>query len=108
MGCLKHAAAPAKLAERQSMNIIGQSGDIVQRSRNLRGLITRAGKVGVDSVSVHRVNNGASCYVVFKDGSYCRPTFADFTIARDFFRARWRKWGMYAETRCSDNQWNFS
>ncbi len=87
---------------------IKKDGEVVQRSRNLRGLISRASKVGVDSVSVFRSEGGAYVSVFFKDGSECRTNFADFTVARDFFRKRWQRWGLYAEVRCSDDYWNFS
>lgn len=86
---------------------ITRDGKVIRRSRNLRGLITHAGKHGVNEVSVWRTSNGAGVYVKFGDGATCRTTFADFTIARDFFRKRWQKWGLYAEVRNSDNYWSF-
>lgn len=82
-------------------------GKIVQRSRNLRGLITRAHKIGVARVSLWRTADGASYYVAFKDGSELRGQFAAFTTCRDFFRSRWARWGLYAEVRNSDDYWSF-
>lgn len=85
-----------------------KDGKVVQRSRNLRGLTTRAFKVGISSASVLRQNGREGlAYVKFCDGSWCRVMFADFAICRDFFRWRWKKWGLYAEVRNSDNHWAF-
>jgi hypothetical protein len=80
---------------------------VVQRSKNLRGLLERAHKIGVAKAAVIRSGNGANVYVTFSDGSECWTSFADFTIARDFFRKRWQKWGLYAEVRNSDDFWSF-
>jgi hypothetical protein len=80
---------------------------VVHRSRNLRGLITHARRAGVHSAAVWRTQSGATVYVEYSDGAYCRTDFADFTIARDFFRKRWQKWGLFAEIRNSDNYWSF-
>jgi hypothetical protein len=85
------------------------NGKVIHRSRNLRGLISHAHRVGVAKASVWRTSPacGGRAYIEYRDGSYCRTEFADFTIARDFFRARWQKWGLYAEVRNSDGYWSF-
>ena len=83
------------------------NGHVVQRSRNLRGLISRAYKIGVTKAAVFREHVGASYYVEYADGSILRGNFCDFTVCRDFFRARWQKWGLYAEVRDSDDMWHF-
>jgi hypothetical protein len=82
-------------------------GDCVQRSRNLRGIITRAHKVGVARATCWASEAGGTYYIQFADGSWTRGQFADFTVCRDWFRARWRRWGLYAEVRNSDNFWSF-
>ena len=74
-----------------------------KRSRNLRSIVDRAYKVGVAKAVVHRAGAGTFVYVRFSDSSECRTTFADFTIACDWFRKRWQKWGF----RCSDDYWTF-
>jgi len=87
--------------------LIYRDSKIVQSSQNLRGLISRAYRVGVSKASVWRTSTGGTVYVVFADGSWLRTGFADFTIARDFLRSRWRRWGLYAEVRNSDDYWSF-
>lgn len=83
-------------------------GQPVQRSKNLRGLIARAGKVGVNRAALHRGEHGSGLvYVNFADGSELWTTFADFTVARAFLRSRWKRWGLAHETRCSDDYWAF-
>lgn len=96
-------------------------GKVIRRSQNLRGLISHAGRVGVHKVSVYAQHGVLGLwasndrhyygkgfvYVEYRDGSICRTEFAEFGIARDFFRARWKRWGLYAEVRNSDSNWSF-
>lgn len=91
--------------------VIVKEGKVIRKSYNLRGLITHANRAGVAKASVHAsgdtIQGEGLVYVVFKDGSWCRVRFASFTIARNFFRSRWKKWGLYAEVRNSDTFWSF-
>jgi hypothetical protein len=105
---MTHSQFPPVGAELQ----IYHNGKVVQRSRNLRGLISRAGKVGVHSATLFCSNptkpiGEGLMFIEYSDGSTVRITFASFTIARDFLRSRWRKWGLYAEVRNSDQFWSF-
>jgi hypothetical protein len=74
------------------------NGETVQRSKNLRGIITRAHKIGVRFVAVQRIPNGADVMVSFADDSCARTTFADFTVALDWFRSRGERWGLAERT----------
>lgn len=91
--------------------VIVKEGRIIRRSANLRGLISHAHRAGVAKASVtasgRDVLSEGLVYVVFRDGSWCRVRFASFQIARDFFRKRWARWGLYAEVRNSDTFWSF-
>lgn len=84
-----------------------RKGTVVQRSRNLRGLISRAGKVGVHAVSLFHTRLGTfgegEVFVEYEDGSTVRMQFAEHGIARAFFRKRAPRWGLDHEVRCSDN-----
>jgi hypothetical protein len=83
------------------------NGKPVQQSRNLRGLISRAHRVGVHAISLFRCQLGTfgpgEVFVEYKDGSTVRTRFAEHGIARAFFRKRYQRWGLHAEVRCSDN-----
>jgi hypothetical protein len=80
------------------------NGETVQRSKNLRGIISRAGKIGVRFVSVQKLTafdgspRGADVSVSFYDDSCARTTFADFTVALDWFRSRGKRWGLTERT----------
>lgn len=88
--------------------IKNQRGEIVQRSKNLRGLITRAFRVGVNRAALHMGESRTGCvYVEFIDGTRLYTTFADFTVARRFLRSRYRRWGLDHESRLSDEYWSF-
>lgn len=65
---------------------------VVARSRNLRGLITYAGKHGVQSVVGRRIEEWKGLlYVNFKDGASLVTEFANCDVMRDFVhRKRWR------------------
>lgn len=80
---------------------------VVNVSRNLRGMINRAHKVGVSRVSVSRTSNGAFVYVGFADGSELRNLWADYSVARAFFLCRAKRWGLLV-TDDINNLWLFS
>lgn len=82
-----------------------QAYRVVGVSQNLRGIIARAHKVGVSRVSVSRMEGGAFVYVSFADASECRTTFADYSIARWFFKSRANKWGLDNVTDSENNLW---
>jgi hypothetical protein len=115
MSDLKEESDPSSLSFQPAVGDplhIVLNGKIIHRSQNLRGLITHARRAGVSSVSVlstkpTSIYGEGLVFVVFADKSWCRVRFASFTIARDFFRKRWAKWGLYAEVRNSDTYWHF-
>ena len=81
---------------------IKQCGTIVKRSQNLRGILDYARIQPVTSVSVTRTHDGgATVYVNFYDTAVCRFTFADFTVARDWFLKR-RAWGKPVQSIVTD------
>jgi hypothetical protein len=83
------------------------NGKVVQQSRNLRGLISRAHKIGVHAVSLFRTNLGTfgpgDVFVEYDDGSTVRVRFAEHGIAKAFFRRRYQRWGLNNEVRNSEN-----
>jgi hypothetical protein len=70
------------------------NGETVQRSKNLRGIITRAHKIGVRFVAVQAIPGGADVDVSFCDDSACRTQFADFGVALNWFGRRGERWGL--------------
>jgi hypothetical protein len=67
-------------------------------------------RAGVHQATLHRAGPHGDqgwVWVEYKDGSTSRTAFADFSVARDFLRSRWRRWGLYAEVRNSDDYWSF-
>ena len=74
------------------------NGETVQRSKNLRGIITRAHKIGVRLVTVQAIPGGAEVDVSFCDDSACRTQFADYSAALDWFRSRGKRWGLTERT----------
>lgn len=80
---------------------------VLHSSQNLRGIIEHQNRVGIYYVAVHKIKDGGLVYVVFKDQSWCRTQFADFSIALNFIRKRWERWGMKAEVRNSDTYYSF-
>lgn len=68
-------------------------GRIVQRSRNLRGIVNRAWRVGVRSaVGLHSDNpdepGGGDLRVLFGDGTYCQTAFASYEVMVAWLRRR--------------------
>jgi hypothetical protein len=75
------------------------NGETVQRHRDTRGIIRHADKIGVRFVAVQRhVSFGAVVNVSFADDSCCETTFADFTVALNWFRERAERWGLVERT----------
>lgn len=77
------------------MITIHLNGKAIRHSRNLRGLITHATRVGVESVHLEALSNaaGGAFVVTFRDGSTCNDRFASFAVMREFFTKRARRWG---------------
>lgn len=78
------------------IHIKNKGGDVIRRSRNLRGVLDYARDVSpVQTVSITaRHVPGESVYHVrftFDDGSTCTAPFADWRVAADFLLAR-RSW----------------
>lgn len=81
---------------------IKRGDTVLHSSQNLRGLIEHQNRVGIDSVSVIGIKEGAIVYVSFKDQSYCRTRFADFSVALSFVHSRHVRWGLDLEIHHSD------
>ena len=81
---------------------IRRCGEVVRRSRNLRGILDYARKQPVTSVSITRTHDGATVYVNFYDNAVCLCTFGCFTVARDWFTNR-RSWGKPTESIVTDH-----
>lgn len=72
-----------------------KDGKTAARSANLRGIITRARKVGVDLIGVDEIRGdewGAIVTFWFLDGSWSVVSFNDFTIARDWTTKRAKRY----------------
>jgi hypothetical protein len=80
---------------------------VLHSSQNLRGIIEHQSRVGIEYVAVHKIKDGGLVYVSFKDQSWCRTQFTDFSIALGFIRTRWAKWGLTREVRNSDSYFSF-
>lgn len=83
--------------------IRNSSGDVVQRSRNLRGIVDRARKVGVCRVDAwyDRKKRTGQLGVTFADDSYTITSFASDTVLESYIqRSRWvRKAGIVDERK---------
>jgi hypothetical protein len=67
----------------------------VARSRNLRGLLDYArNRSPVIIAAMTRTADGADVFVRFADHAHCRTTFADYSVAVAWFKAR-RSWGLH-------------
>lgn len=86
---------------------IKRGDTVLYSSRNLRGLIEHQNRVGVEYVAVHKIKEGAIVYIAFRDQSWCRTKFNDFSIALNFIRTRWQKWNMRAEVKTSESYVSF-
>jgi hypothetical protein len=80
----------------QTMTIEIKSGTrVVARSHNLRGLLEYArNKSPVIIAAMTRTDDGADVFVRFLDHAHCRTTFADYSVAVAWFKAR-RSWGLH-------------
>ena len=74
------------------ITIRNSSGLVVQTSRNLRGIVDRARKVGIDRIDAwydRRIGKG-TLGVTFADDSYTVTDFASDTVLEGYLkRARW-------------------
>jgi hypothetical protein len=83
------------------MLYILKQGQVVARSRNLRGVSAYARRSPVDRVTVIAKDNaGAFLYVQYEDGAECRTHFESFQVCSAWVKAR-RSWGL-SFVRCSD------
>jgi hypothetical protein len=73
-----------------AINIRDSQGRVVQRSANLRGIVTRAGKVGVERADVFGPNKqgGGTLGVTFLDGSTVLTDFADYKVLTQWVKER--------------------
>lgn len=85
---------------------IWKEGKCIRHSKNLRGLIRYGHKNGVREVRLERhppklaevIGEGCLVWMEFQDGAVCSTDFADFSVARDFFCKRARRWGGLVRT----------
>lgn len=70
--------------------IIDQSGKVVSRSRNLRGIREHAGKHVIERVEISRVGQwGGLIKIYFVNGWFFQTKYADYSILRNSVR-NWR------------------
>lgn len=87
-----------------------RDGAVVQRSRNLRGIIQRAGRVGVRFAAVHRdrADGSALVTVSFADNSCVETRFADWSIAFHWVDKRSERWRLlYRTVNVPDCHWSW-
>ncbi len=66
------------------------NGRPISKSRNLRGIRTRASKVAIASIDFARIRRTEGKFrVTYEDGAYANITFASFQVMAGFL-ARWR------------------
>lgn len=75
------------------MNCIYFRGKVVDRSKNLRGLISYGHRHGVRSVTITACGEGATVTVWFANSANTTVKFASASVASDFFKKRQPKWG---------------
>jgi hypothetical protein len=74
------------------VTITSVDGKPVSRSRNLRGIITYAGKVGVKHVATKALPDGRGVLSIrFEDGATVSTEFASADVLRDWVKRR-RGW----------------
>lgn len=77
------------------IQIKNKGGDVIRRSRNLRGVLDYARVSPVESVSItaRHVPGDSSYHLAFRfdDGSTCTAAFAAWRVAADWLLAR-RSW----------------
>lgn len=75
-----------------SVEII-KNGKTVARSKNLRGVITYAGKHLIENVSIHQKTNGGGQYhITFSNGAAVEGNFADYSVLLDWISSRAKRW----------------
>lgn len=63
---------------------------VVARSKNLRGVFRRVGKVGANSVTIWKtLQGGGYLQIIFSDNSYVQTTYEDYNVLCGQLR-RWR------------------
>jgi hypothetical protein len=72
------------------VTIRDNSFNIVQRSKNLRGILERTRRIAVDRVDVwpDKAGDTAQLGVTWVDGSSCVTDFASFKLCKQWCRAR--------------------
>ena len=71
---------------------IHRHGEVVAKSRNLRGLLTYARKSPVKHVYLRRMAYGyGGLFIEFENGATCKTEFASFTVCRNWLESR-RSW----------------
>lgn len=72
--------------------ITNTQGQVIQRSRNLRGILEYARRVGLDSACAARTADGKGRLdVTFADAATCQVEFASYTALCGWLQAR-RSW----------------
>ena len=74
------------------VEIRNKQGQVIRRSRNLRGILDHARRVGLDEACAYPRERGRGLLcVAFADGSTCQTEFADYTVLCWWLQAR-RSW----------------
>jgi hypothetical protein len=77
------------------IHIMDTNGNTIHTSRNLRGILDHARRVGIERASVlpkgHTEDDEGCLIVNFADGSMCITIFVSYTVLCNWLRAR-RSW----------------
>ena len=74
------------------IEIYSREGKVIHRSRNLRGILDHARKVGIQSATGELLAHGRGRLLVrFGDGSAAEAQFASFTVLERWLHSR-RSW----------------
>jgi len=68
-------------------------GEIIHRSKNLRGILDHARRYRLSGIHTLQQKD-KTLFVVFADGATCRTQFADPTVLRDWIDGRCKR-GMF-------------
>jgi len=86
------------------VEIVGTNGVVVRRSQNLRAILDHARRTPVFRATCHKDSDGgAIVFFEFNSGEWSRVSFADYTVAKRWVKAR-RSWGLTG-CYCSETQY---
>lgn len=79
------------------MIFIMKDGKTVATGKNLRAIVRRAYKIGMDLVTAQEIRDDDDCLGAivtfwFLDGSWSIVSFADYRVACDYIAKRQRRW----------------